>query len=74
MPVEEGSLISYVITRKGTSISDKAMPADQAQDYDADYYIDHQVIPAVLKILKELGVKKDDLLLVGKQSSLGDWH
>jgi len=74
MPVEEGSLISYVITRKGTSISDKAMPADQAQDYDADYYIDHQVIPAVLKILKELGVKKDDLLLGGKQSSLGDWH
>ena len=74
MPVEEGSLISYVITRKGTSISDKAMPADQAQDYDADYYIDHQVIPAVLKILKELGVKKDDLLLGGKESSLGDWH
>ncbi|QLJ53234.1 MAG: Archaeal DNA polymerase I [Candidatus Fermentimicrarchaeum limneticum] len=74
MLVEEGSLISYVITRKGTSISDKAVPVDQAQDYDADYYINHQVIPAVLKILKELGVKKDDLLLGGKQSSLGDWH
>jgi len=74
IPIEEGSLISYVITRKGTSISDKAMPADQAKDYDADYYINHQVIPAVLKILKELGVKKEDLLLGGKQADLGDWH
>jgi DNA polymerase I len=94
IPIEEGSLVGYIITqkgldnygenlakdskniitRKGTSISDKAMPADQAKDYDADYYINHQVIPAVLKILKELGVKKEDLLLGGKQADLGDWH
>ncbi|NYZ76613.1 DNA polymerase [Candidatus Micrarchaeota archaeon] len=62
------------ITSKETSISDKAMPIELAKDYDADYYIEHQVIPAVLKILKELGVKKEDLLLGGKQASLGDWH
>jgi len=74
VPVEEGSLVGYIITRTGNSISDKAMPADMAKDYDAGYYIDHQVIPAVLKILKELGVKKEDLLFGGKQSSLGDWH
>jgi DNA polymerase I len=74
MPIEEGSLISYIITRSGKSISEKAVPAELAKDYDASYYIDHQVIPAVLKILKELGVKKEDLLLGGKQSSLGDWH
>lgn len=74
MPIEDGSLISYVITKKGESISDKAMPFDLAKDYDANYYIEHQVIPAVLKILKELGVKKEDLLLGGKQSSLGEWH
>ncbi|NYZ75983.1 DNA polymerase [Candidatus Micrarchaeota archaeon] len=74
MPIEVGSLISFIISRKGSSISDKAMPAELAKDYDAGYYIEHQVIPAVLKILKELGVKKEDLLLGGKQSSLGDWH
>jgi len=74
MPVEEGSLISFVITRKGNSISEKAVPAELAKDYDAGYYIEHQVIPAVLKILKELGVKKEDLLLGGKQSSLGEWR
>jgi len=74
VPMEEGSLVGFVITRTGNSISDKAMPADMAKDYDAGYYIDHQVIPAVLKILKELGVKKEDLLFGGKQLSLGDWH
>jgi DNA polymerase I len=74
IPMEEGSLVSYIITRKGNSISDKAMPAELAKEYDAGYYIEHQVIPAVLKILKELGVKREDLLLGGKQSSLGDWH
>jgi DNA polymerase I len=74
MPVEVGSLISFVISRKGSSISDKAVPAELATDYDAGYYIEHQVIPAVLKILKELGVKREDLLLGGKQSSLGEWH
>lgn len=74
IPIEEGSLISYVISKKGASISEKAVPADLAKDYDAGYYIEHQLIPAVLKILKELGVKKEDLLVGGKQSSLGEWH
>ncbi|MEM3555580.1 MAG: DNA-directed DNA polymerase [Candidatus Micrarchaeia archaeon] len=72
--VEEGSLVGYVITKKGASISEKAVPAELAKDYDAVYYIEHQVIPAVLKILRELGVKKEDLVFGGKQSVLGDWH
>lgn len=74
MPVEEGSLIGYIITKKGATISEKALPTELARDYDANYYIEHQVIPAVLKILRELGVKKEDLLFGGKQSSLGEWH
>ncbi|MBI4399824.1 ribonuclease H-like domain-containing protein, partial [Candidatus Micrarchaeota archaeon] len=42
MELEEGSLIAYVITKKGKSISDKAQPIELAKDYDAQYYIDHQ--------------------------------
>ena len=52
----EGSTISYVVTKTGSTISDKAELEEFAKDYDADYYINHQVIPATLKILKELGV------------------
>jgi DNA polymerase I len=52
------------------SVSDKAELLEYARDYDPDYYIDHQIIPTVLKILKELGVSEDDLKLKGKQHGL----
>ncbi len=69
-PVEKGSIISYVITRKGTSISEKATPLEMAKDYDADYYINNQVLPAVMKILKELGYDEYGLKVGGKQEGL----
>ncbi len=53
------------------SVSEKAELLEYAKDYDADYYVDHQLIPTVLKILKELGVSEDDLKVKGKQSGLG---
>jgi len=52
------------------SVSDKAEIVEYAKDYDADYYINHQIIPTVLKILKELGVKEEDLKMEGKQQGL----
>ncbi|MFH1447456.1 MAG: DNA-directed DNA polymerase [Candidatus Micrarchaeota archaeon] len=54
-------------------ISYKAEPIDFAKDYDADYYINNQILPAVLKILKELGYGEDDLKFKGTQSSLGEF-
>lgn len=54
---------------KGT-VSEKAEVLDTAKDYDAEYYISHQIIPSVLKILRELGVSEDDLKLEGKQTGL----
>lgn len=69
-PVERGSVISYVITKKGASISEKAVPLEMAKDYDADYYINNQVLPAVMKILKELGYDEYGLKIGGKQKGL----
>jgi len=68
--IERGSIISYVIGRKGTSISEKAVPLEMAEDYDADYYINNQVLPAVMKILKELGYDEYGLKVGGKQEGL----
>lgn len=65
-----GAVIPYVITKKGKTISDKAELADWAKDYDPDYYIDHQVLPAVLKIMKELGYTETDLKVAGRQARL----
>ncbi|MFH1393370.1 MAG: DNA-directed DNA polymerase [Candidatus Micrarchaeota archaeon] len=68
--IEQGSIISYVITQGGGSISERAEPADSAKNYDADYYLNNQLLPAVMKILKELGYDEYGLKIGGKQKSL----
>lgn len=70
--VETGSVIPFIITKKGDSISEKATMEDFVQegDYDSEYYIKHQVIPAVIHILRELGCSEEDLLSGGQQQKL----
>ncbi|MFH0817872.1 MAG: hypothetical protein V1909_04530, partial [Candidatus Micrarchaeota archaeon] len=60
-------------SRATEPISFKAEALEFAKDYDPDYYINNQVMPSVLKILKELGYEEDDLKFKGSQSSLGDF-
>ncbi|MCD6094497.1 hypothetical protein J7J39_01150, partial [bacterium] len=62
--VEPGTIIMFVISKKGEKISDKAIPYEWASltDIDTDYYVYHQVVPAALRILSVFGVKEDDLL------------
>jgi len=61
-PVGEGSVIAYIITRGAGSISDRAEPAEDARNYDPQYYIYHQVVPSALRILAGLGVREQELL------------
>lgn len=70
MQVEKGSIIAYVVSKTGSSISEKAQPLELAANYDPQYYIDHQILPSVLKILKELGFSEDDLKFKGTQKGL----
>jgi len=69
----ENAVIGYVIGKKGKSISDKAMLREMATDYDPDYYINNQVIPATLKLLSAFGYDEDALKSKGTQSRLGNW-
>ncbi|MFA4983574.1 MAG: DNA polymerase domain-containing protein, partial [Candidatus Micrarchaeia archaeon] len=73
MQIEKGAVIGYVITRRGNTISEKAELAELAADYDPNYYIDNQILPSVLKILKELGYSEDDLKFRGEQKGLGSF-
>ncbi len=66
----EHAVIGYVITKHGNSISEKAELQEFAVDYDPDYYINHQVLPATMKILKELDFQEDELRGAGKQNKL----
>ncbi len=73
LSLPEDSMIGYIITSKGKTISEKAKVAELAKDYDADYYINNQVLPAVIKILGALGYNKTEFLNKGSQTSLGKW-
>ncbi len=66
----EHSVIGYIITKAGTTVSDKAVIEEMAKDYDPEYYIDHQVLPATMRILKELNYNEDELRKGGKQKKL----
>lgn len=66
----QGAVISYVITKHGSSISDRAELVEFAHDYDADYYINNQVLPATMRILKELNFNEEELKGLGTQKKL----
>ncbi|MEM3373000.1 MAG: hypothetical protein QXF76_02180, partial [Candidatus Anstonellales archaeon] len=68
-----GDIIGFIITKNGRNISEKAELLEFAKDYDAEYYINHQVLPAVMRILAELGVNEDELKGKGKQTGLSDF-
>ncbi len=72
--VPENSMVAYVIGKAGgEAVSERARIVELAKDYDPDYYINNQVLPAVLKILGSLGYDKDSIRMKGTQKGLGDW-
>ncbi|MCD4740355.1 DNA-directed DNA polymerase [archaeon] len=73
--VRVGTTIGYVVTRGAGNIGDKSHPIQLigSRKPDPEYYISHQVLPAVMKILAELDINEDDLSIGGKQSSLDAW-
>ena len=71
--IEAETTVDYVITRGGKSISDKAKLTKYAENYDAEYYIENQVIPVALRVLKVFGYTKDELKGKGRQSGLGQF-
>ncbi|MEM4367141.1 MAG: DNA-directed DNA polymerase [Candidatus Anstonellales archaeon] len=73
MRIGKGSVIGYIVGSKGKSISDKAVMAENAEDYDSNYYIEHQVLPAIMKLLKEFGYSEEELISQHKQKNLGDF-
>lgn len=73
--LSSGELIEFIITSSGVNISQKARLAEFVNDgdYDIDYYIDNQLIPAVYPLMDVFGVTKDELLTGKKQKELKDF-
>ncbi|MBI1973735.1 ribonuclease H-like domain-containing protein [Candidatus Micrarchaeota archaeon] len=73
--VSAGDVLEYVVIEGEGSISDRSIPVQLLGDkrYDPEYYINNQVLPAVMKILKELGISEEELRGKGKQQDLKNW-
>jgi DNA polymerase elongation subunit (family B) len=75
LPVKEGSLIEYVISNEsGKLIRDKAKLPEEVKekDYDIEYYINNQVLPAIENIFSVFGISIEHLQ-GKKQKHLGEF-
>jgi DNA polymerase, archaea type len=70
-----GMVIEYVVTEGKGRIGDRAKLPSEVIDnkYDADYYVNNQVIPTVERIFEVLGYKKDDIVSHKDQISLSSF-
>ncbi len=71
--IGKGSVISYIVCRGPGSISGRSKPVNLVKpgEYDADYYIENQVLPPVMRILESLGYSESDM--IGGQRKLLDF-
>ncbi|MDP3733824.1 MAG: DNA-directed DNA polymerase [Nanoarchaeota archaeon] len=70
--IAPGKIISYIIVKGKGLIRDRAkIPEDVTdKEYDADYYLHHQLIPAVSSIFAVLGYPEDSLFQESSQTGL----
>ena len=73
--VGHGTIVQYIITDRPGIVREKAVNAEDVKEgaYDSNYYITHQIIPVVGKILEVLGHSEEEILSKPKQKSLGDF-
>ena len=70
--VTSGSIIRYIITKGKGPISKRAEPVEYIEDkeYDPEYYIQNQGLPATLRILEAIGYSEEQIMNNEKQTSL----
>ncbi len=70
-----GSVIAFVITKGLGKISDRAEPVEDVKEgqYDPEYYVEHQILPAAMRVLEALGYNKQEVAGGKVQKKLGNW-
>ncbi len=73
--VKAGTIIKFIIIKGKGKIRDKVRLVDETkqEDYDAQYYLEHQVLPSVEKIFAVLGFSKELFLSEKTQSSMNSF-
>ncbi len=70
--IRPGSMIRYIVTQGSDLIRNRVKLPEEIKEseYDADYYINNQVVPAVERIFNVIGYTKEDLLETKEQTKL----
>jgi len=70
--VAPGMIIKYIIGKGKGRIRDRAKFPSECEegDYDPEYYINNQVVPAIDKIFEVIGYSKSEILMAEDQKDL----
>ena len=73
LPVGPGMLVEYVIIKGSGLVRERArMPSEvKGGEYDAEYYLKHQLIPVVSSIFAVLGYSEEEIFNESSQVGLG---
>jgi DNA polymerase elongation subunit (family B) len=76
IPVQEGGLIEYYIAEtreKKKLIREKVKLREEKGEYDVEYYLNHQIIPAVENIFQVFNINIKEISEGKRQTTLGDF-
>ncbi|MEK6933071.1 MAG: DNA-directed DNA polymerase [Nanoarchaeota archaeon] len=72
MDVSPGANIYFIVSDEQGLIRDKAKIPSECKNYDANYYIENQIMPSLEKIFEVFGISKDEIL-IKEQTKLGEF-
>jgi DNA polymerase elongation subunit (family B) len=75
-PIEQGGLIEYYIAETNTKsklVRDKVKLPEEKGQYEMEYYLEKQVLPAVENIFQVFDINVKEIIEGKKQMSLGDF-
>ena len=76
LPANMGSLIQYYIAEsknKKALVRERAKLPDEKGEYDINYYLKHQILPAIENIFEVFKININELIEGKKQTCLGDF-
>jgi DNA polymerase I/DNA polymerase-2 len=77
IPIDEGALIEYYISeipeKKKKLIRERVKLASEEGEYDIEYYLKHQILPAVENIFQVFNLDINSILEEKKQTTLGEF-
>ena len=76
IPVSQGNLIEYYIAEtkdKKKLVRDKVKLPDEKGEYNIEYYLERQILPAVENIFQVFNLNIKEIIEGKKQMTLGDF-